>query len=153
MAKLKAVSPLEGHTGYWLRLVSNEVSQAFAARLEALDVTVAEWLMLRALYSAPPQAPSRMAEMMGMTKGGITKLADRLIARGLMLRRPDPADARAQTLALTAGGERLVPELAALADANDRAFFGRLSAAERKALDTMLRKLAAAAGRRAAPID
>ena len=79
---------------------------------------------------------------MGMTKGAVTKLADRLIAKSLLLRRPDPDDARAQTLALTPAGERLVPALAAIADENDRAFFGALTGAERKALEKTLRRLA-----------
>lgn len=153
MTRLRSASRLEDHLGFWLRRVSNEVSQAFARRLEAKGVTVAEWVILRALYGAPAEAPSRLAAMMGMTKGGITKLADRLIARGLVLRRPDPDDARAQTLALTAAGERLVPELAAEADANDQAFFENLTAAERKALEHALRKLSANLGKPRFPID
>lgn len=147
MSSGKPVSGLSDHLGFWLRLVSNQVSQAFAVRLEAQGVTVAEWVMLRALYAGAPQAPTRLAEAMGMTKGAITKLADRLIAKGLTVRRQSTEDARAQTLALTPAGTRLVPRLAALADANDAEFFAALSAAERKALDQMLRKLAAGLGK------
>ncbi len=153
MARLKSVSRLEGHLGFWLRLVSNEVSRAFAARIEAKGVTVAEWVMLRSLYGTAPEAPSRLADTLGMTRGGVTKLADRLIGRGLIRRRPDPGDARAQILSLTAVGERLVPELADLADANDRAFFGALTPAERNALEVALRKLAATLGKSSFPTD
>lgn len=150
MARLKPVTRLEGHLGFWLRLVSNQVSRSFEESLAAKGVAVAEWVLLRALYGAAPEAPSRLAQMMGMTKGGVTKLADKLIAKGLLVRRPDPADARAQTLALTPAGERIVPELAALADANDAAFFKALSVGERKALQAALRKISA--GFRAAPV-
>lgn len=153
MARLKPVTPLEGHRGFWLRLVSNEVSRSFEQALASKGVAVAEWVLLRALYGAAPEAPSRLAQMMGMTKGGVTKLADKLIAKGLLVRRPDPADARAQTLALTSAGELIVPELAALADRNDAAFFSALSAAERKVLDSALRKIAARLGAAPFPID
>jgi DNA-binding MarR family transcriptional regulator len=153
MPPVQPASALTDHLGFWLRLVSNQVSQAFAARLEAQGVTVAEWVMLRALYGAAPEAPSRLAETMGMTKGAITKLADRLIAKGLILRRPSTEDARAQTLALTPAGVRLVPQLAALADANDADFFAALSTAERKALEKTLRRLAARFGKSPLPID
>lgn len=146
MTLSKPVSSLTDHLGFWLRLVSNQVSQSFAARLEAQGVTVAEWVMLRALYGTAPEAPSRLADTMGMTKGAITKLADRLIAKGLVVRRQSMEDARAQTLALTATGTRLVPRLAAIADANDAEFFAALSAAERKALEQAFRKLAARIG-------
>lgn len=153
MTRLKPVSRLEDHLGFWLRRVSNEVSQGFSQRLEAKGVSIAEWVLLRAIYGTPNQAPSRLAEMMGMTKGGITKLADRLVARGLVLRRPDPEDARAQTLVLTASGERMVPELAAEADANDDAFFSILTNTERAALKRTLRKLSGKLGKHQFPID
>ncbi|WP_430397128.1 MarR family winged helix-turn-helix transcriptional regulator [Ferrovibrio sp.] len=139
---MSAPSGIEDHLGYWLRLVSNQVSQNFAARLAAEDVTVAEWVMLRALHGQPPLAPSRLAEMMGMTRGAITKLADRLIAKDLLLRQADPADGRAQTLQLTPRGTRLVPKLAAHADRNDADFFGLLSATDQKTLRRLLQLLA-----------
>jgi len=148
-----APSELTDHLGYWLRAVSNHISQAFAARLAATGVTVAEWVMLRALYGAPPMAPSQLAGTMGMTRGAITKLADRLIAKALVARRASPDDARAQTLALTQAGEALVPELAALADRNDADCFGSLSKADRAALERLLRQLAEQAMITAPPLN
>lgn len=147
MPRPPPASGLTDHLGFWLRMVSNQVSQAFATKIEARGVTVAEWVLLRALYTSAPQSPSKLATVMGMTKGAVTKLADRLIAKSLLLRRPDPDDARAQTLALTPAGERLVPALAAIADENDRTFFGALTAAERKALEKTLRRLAGQHGK------
>ncbi len=135
-------SQLTDHLGYWLRLVSNRVSHAFAAKVAARGVTVAEWVVLRALYDGPA-APSRVADALGMTRGAITKLADRLIAKALVVRRASADDGRAQTLTLTAKGAKLVPELAALADENDAAFFGALSASERKSLERLMKRMAA----------
>lgn len=136
------VSDLTAHLGYWLRMVSNHVSHAFAAKLAEKEVTVAEWCLLRLLYGKPPTPPSRLAIDMGMTKGAITKLADRLIKKSLLLREASQNDGRAQTLALTSGGAVLVPQLAALADRNDSEFFGGLTEDQRKALETLLRALA-----------
>lgn len=153
MSERLSVSGLDSHLGYWLRLVSNHVSQAFAARLAARDVTVAEWVTLRALYDQPPMPPSRLAEAMGMSRGAITKLASRLIAKALLVREDDPDDGRAQTLALTAAGRALVPQLARLADENDDAFFAPLSAAERGVLEGLLRRLAQSGGMSRPPTD
>ena len=75
-----------------------------------------------------------------MTRGAVTKLADRLIGKSLVTRTADPTDGRAQTLALTPAGKRLVPKLAALADRNDAAFFDSLSATERETLEGLLRR-------------
>ena len=74
-------------------------------------MTVAEWVLMRQLLDEEALAPSRLAERMGMTRGAITKLADRLIAKSLLVRAADPEDGRAQTLALTPAGRALVPEL------------------------------------------
>lgn len=141
MSVTPPVPDLTAHLGFWLRMVSNHVSHAFAAKLADKGVTVAEWSLMRALYGAAPMAPSRVAERMGMTRGAITKLADRLIAKSLVLREADAEDGRAQTLALTARGSDLVPELAALADRNDAEFFDCLSVSERQTLDQLLRTM------------
>ncbi|WP_431282603.1 MarR family winged helix-turn-helix transcriptional regulator [Humitalea sp. 24SJ18S-53] len=147
------VPELTAHLGFWLRTVSNHVSHAFAEKLAAEGVTVAEWVMLRALYGKAPMPPSRLADDMGMTRGAITKLADRLIGKALMLRRASPDDGRAQTLALTPRGTSLVPALAALADRNDAAFFDHLSAEERETLERLLKRMVAQSRMTTIPMD
>jgi DNA-binding MarR family transcriptional regulator len=146
-------SGLEDHLGYWLRMASNAVSHSFARRIEAAGVTVAEWVLMRTLCDFEALAPSQLAGTLGMTKGAITKLADRLIGKTLVSRRANPEDGRAQTLSLTPAGRKLVPSLAAIADANDRAFFATLNKRERNELKRLLRKVAAARGLTNAPTD
>lgn len=147
------ISALTTHLGYWLRMVSNQVSLAFAKKLEAKDVTVAEWVVMRELYDVETLAPSRLAERMGMTRGAISKLADRLIAKALIAREASPDDGRAQTLALTAEGRRLVPELAALADTNDEEYFGDLQPGERQMIEDMLKAIAERRDIRTIPVE
>lgn len=132
---------LHAHLGYWLRLVSNAVSHSFARRVEAEGVTVGEWVFLRALFDAERIAPSALAERMGMTKGAISKLADRLVSKGLVKREADRDDKRGQMLALKAEGRKLVPRLARIADANDADFFGCLTRSERRQLRRILEKI------------
>lgn len=146
-------SDLTAHLGYWLRYVSNHVSQSFARKVEGHGVTVAEWVLIRQLLDVEALAPSRLAERMGMTRGAITKLADRLIAKSLLARAANPEDGRAQTLSLTPAGRALVPELAALADANDAEFFAHLAPEERAALLGILRGIVEKCGLRMLPID
>lgn len=141
MSPVPPVSDLSAHIGFWLRMVSNHVSQAFAAKLAGKDVTAAEWSLMRMLYSQEPTAPSRLADAMGMTRGAITKLADRLIAKALIVREASASDGRAQTLALTERGTALVPTLAALADRNDAEFFDCLNSGERETLVNLLKSL------------
>lgn len=139
---MRHVSPLTSHLGYWLRLVSNRVSTSFARRLAELDVGVAEWVLLRELYDRADLSPSEIADALGMTRGAISKLEDRLAARALIVRTDDDADRRSHRLGLSAEGRQLVPRLAALADANDEEFFGDLDEATRDELLRALRVLA-----------
>lgn len=147
------VPDLTDHLGYWLRFVSNHVSQAFARKVESHGVTVAEWVLLRQLWDEEALAPSRLAERMGMTKGAISKLAERLIAKSLLVRAADPQDAWAQTLALTPAARTLVPELAALADVNDAEFFDHLRPDDRAALLRILRGSVEKRGLKSPPVE
>ena len=146
-------SDVTAHLGYWLRYVSNHVSQAFARKVEAHGVTVAEWVLMRQILDEEALSPSRLAERMGMTRGAISKLADRLIAKSMLTRAADPQDGRAQTLALTAAGRALTPRLAKLADANDAEFFDCLTPGDRAALFRILRKIVAKRGLKSLPVD
>ncbi len=147
------VSTLEAHLGYWLRFVSNQVSLAFGERLAAQGVSVADWVILRELYDVAALPPSVLAGRIGMTKGAVTKIADRLIARGLVSRTASADDRRAQSLALTREGRRLVPKLAALADRNDADFFGHLPARERKTIEAAMRDIVRRLGLKSIPIE
>ncbi|QCN98570.1 MarR family transcriptional regulator (plasmid) [Azospirillum argentinense] len=147
------ISPLDAHLGYWLRFVSNHVSHAFAATLAGQGVTVAEWVVLRDLYDRDRVAPSLLADRLGMTRGAISKLADRLAAKGLLTQTAAPDDRRYQTLALTAEGRALVPDLSALADRNDADFFGHLDPAERARIEDTLKGIVRRMGLRSIPID
>jgi DNA-binding MarR family transcriptional regulator len=153
MKSTTGVPDLTAHLGYWLRQVSNHVSQAFARKLEGRGVTVAEWVVLRELHDAEALPPSQLADKLGLTRGAITKLADRLIDKSFVIRTADPSDGRAQTLSLTRQGRRLVPQLATLADENDIQFFSCLTVEEREGLMRLLKGIVAHHDFRTIPVD
>jgi len=144
-------SQLTSHLGYWLRHVSNHVSQAFARKVEQEGVTVAEWVVLRELFGQAEVAPTRLAERLGLTRGAISKLAERLLSKGLILRRDHEADARAHRLTLSDAGRDLVPRLSALADRNDAEFFDHLTQAERETIERLLRDIVERRGLKTIP--
>ncbi|MDE8651011.1 MarR family winged helix-turn-helix transcriptional regulator [Novosphingobium album (ex Liu et al. 2023)] len=150
---MPAVSDLTSHTGYLLRMVSNAVSQEFARKVRDKGVTVAEWAMLRCLYGTGAIAPSALARKMGMTKGAISKLADRLLEKGLIERTGNPEDKRGHSLSLSVAGANKVPILAGLADENDAAFFAFLSGDEHERLRGLLHTLIHKNGLSIVPVD
>lgn len=146
-------SGLESHLGYWLRSVSNHVSHAFAAKVEGRGVTVAEWVVMRALLDFEEVNPSALAGKVGLTRGAVSKLMDRLEGKGLALIREGKKDKRYQSVSLSAKGRRLVPDLARLADENDHEFFGHLGQADRARVETILRDISRRQGFNGAPTE
>lgn len=149
----KSISNLEDHLGYWLRFVSNHVSLAFTKKVEAKGVTVAEWVLMRQMHACEEANPSQLAEQLGMTRGAISKLIERLYQKGLATRSATGVDRRYQSVALTPQGKRLLPTLAKLADENDHDFFGHLSDKQRTALLHQLQDLVQRHGWKDSPIN
>ncbi len=136
------VSELESHLGYWLRFVSNHVSQGFQKKAEANGVTVSEWVVLREMYRLGCTSPSVLAQVAGMSKGAVSKLIDRLESKGLVSKAILLADRRQHSIDLTSEGQELVPVLARLADQNDEDFFGKLPEQLRSDLQTAMKEVA-----------
>ena len=153
MVLKKSTSTLEDHAGYWLRYVSNHVSHAFARKVEAQGVTVAEWVLLREMLDAGTANPSLLADKVGMTRGAVSKLVERLCRKGFVERSTSADDRRYQTVKLTAAGKRVVPVLARLADENDHAFFGHLKQEEKASLVSLLQDIVRRNGWKDLPVD
>jgi MarR family transcriptional regulator for hemolysin len=147
-------SQLKSHIGYWLRVVSNAVSHAFAKKLAACDVTVAEWVILREMYSGDKTtSPSIVADLTGLTRGAVSKLVERLLQKGLVTRAEASGDRRYQEIELTPAARKLLPKLARIADENDESFFSALTPSERRALKAMLVKMAESHQLNTSPIE
>ena len=136
-------SALQDHLGYWLRLISHEVSGSFARRVESQGVSVAQWVVLRLLFDRKDCSLVELTEAVGIDKGAVSRMIDRLIKLGWVRREASAKSRREIVLSLTPKAIALVPRLAREADRNDEAFFGVLSAADRSHLHRIIRHLAA----------
>lgn len=144
---------LEAHLGYWLRFVSNQVSSEFARALYARQFSVAEWVALRRLYGHSDLTATELAEQLGMTRGAISKILVKLESKGIMVRRTKPEDSRSHSLVLTPEGQRVLPELVAIAEQNEARFFDCLEPDERAQLESLLKKLVQIHQWKEAPVD
>lgn len=148
-----AVSDLESHVGYWLRYVSNHVSDGFRLKVEARGVTVSEWVVMRELLDTPESSPSALVAAMGMSKGGVSKLLVKLEVKLLVTRTTCTDDRRNQTVALTEAGRALTAQLAQLADENDAEFFGFMTVDERTLLVRLLQTMVRHHGWNDVPVE
>ncbi len=147
------VGDIDAYLGYWLRFVSNQVTASFQSRLLKKDVTVAEWILLRSLMTHAPCSLTKLAQEIGIDKGAVSRLSDRLEKRGLIVRSVSEDDRRLFSIELTPTGLSLIPKLAQIADDNDQAFFGHLDEKEIAKITSMLKEIVNRHGIRAKPIN
>ena len=98
--------------------------------------------MLCLVEERPGITPGELAEGLDLTRGAVSKVLDKLEAKNWIARSTKPGDGRVQMLSLTRPASRVLPQLAEIADRNDREFFDGLDDSEKAALGRLLRKLA-----------
>ena len=87
--------------------------------------------------------PTQLSRATMLSSGGMTKRLDRMVAAGLVGRRPDPADRRGTLVGLTSQGKATVDNALEAHVTNMESLLRSLTQAERRALDGLLRKLLA----------
>jgi DNA-binding MarR family transcriptional regulator len=90
-----------------LQVSFERVHAHFAEAVAELDLAPVQAKALHELDVDPPISMRELAERLKSDPSNVTGLVDRLEARGLVERRPDPKDRRIKGLALTSAGARL----------------------------------------------
>jgi DNA-binding MarR family transcriptional regulator len=130
-------------TGRIIRLASL-FHQAYGQAFTPLGLSEGDYGVLSALRraGAPHRlTPTDLARYQMMTSGGMTAAIDRLEGKGLVARRPNPGDRRGYLIELTEAGRRLADQAMERHAGTERRLVGGLTAADRKALEQLLRKL------------
>jgi DNA-binding MarR family transcriptional regulator len=132
--------------GAWLNLlqVDTVVSEALERRLEERHgISLAEHeVLVRLSHESKGYRMHELASLLLVSKSGVTRLIDRMVAAGLVRREPCPTDRRVIHASITPKGrikvDRSMPDfLAAL----DEAFSAHLNSDDVAALRTALRKV------------
>ncbi|MGF6308678.1 MarR family transcriptional regulator for hemolysin [Bradyrhizobium sp. i1.8.4] len=95
------------------RLLRNYIDH----RAKARGTTRAQWIVLFRLREQEGLSQVDLADVLELQPISLVRLLDRLVEHGLLERRPDPRDRRANRLFLTRTGRRLVDDLDGLRDA------------------------------------
>ena len=94
------------------RLLRNYIDQ----RAKGRGTTRAQWIVLFRLRQQEGLSQVDLAEVLELQPISLVRLLDRLVEHGLLERRHDPRDRRANRLFLTASGRQLVDDLDSLRD-------------------------------------
>jgi MarR family transcriptional regulator for hemolysin len=95
------------------RILRNYIDQ----RAKERGTTRAQWVVLFRLRTQEGLSQVDLAEVLELQPISLVRLLDRLVEQGLLERRHDPRDRRANRLFLTEAGRRLVDDLDSLRDA------------------------------------
>jgi DNA-binding MarR family transcriptional regulator len=94
------------------RLLRNYIDH----RAKGRGTTRAQWIVLFRLRQQEGLSQVDLAEVLELQPISLVRLLDRLVEHGLLERRPDPRDRRANRLFLTKTGRQLVDDLDSLRD-------------------------------------
>ena len=95
------------------RLLRNYIDH----RAKGRGTTRAQWIVLFRLRDKEGLSQVDLADVLEMQPISLVRLLDRLVEHGLVERRHDPRDRRANRLFLTASGRQLADDLDSLRDA------------------------------------
>jgi DNA-binding MarR family transcriptional regulator len=95
------------------RLLRNYID----GRAKGRGTTRAQWIVLFRLRQQEGLSQVDLADVLELQPISLVRLLDRLVEHGLLERRPDPKDRRANRLFLTRSGRQLVDDLDSLRDA------------------------------------
>lgn len=112
---------------FWL---SRALRTATDQTLAPLGVTAQQWVILRWCCDRGEITPNELADLVKLDCAAVSRLLDRLEAKQLVVRRPNPAHRRSVIVEPTAGGRALAPRLTAEADRARARFLGEFSAEE-----------------------
>ena len=123
-----------------LKQVHNVLSRQIQQKLTSLELTSAQYLMLRHLSTDGPQTITTLAAKLGVTLSNLTGVVDRLESAG-WLERQRGDDRRNVNLSLTTTGQQHIEGAMTEVRAYVRTLFTPLSATELQALQSGLHKL------------
>ena len=99
-----------------LLIVLNDVARLCRTRFDqqarARGMTRAQWIILARLDRQPGLSQNEMASILEVEPISVGRLIDRLEARGLVERRPDPTDRRVNRLHLLPAAKPFLDEIA-----------------------------------------
>ena len=132
---------LDDFLPYRLSVAANRVSRALAERYAAHGLSIPEWRVMAVVGGFAPLSSNEVCRRTEMDKAKVSRAVTRLVAAGLLARRPDETDRRLITLSFTAKGRRTYEAIVPLALALERELTAALEPGERRTLERILDKL------------
>lgn len=132
---------LHNSIGYWVNRLAMTMRVAFERELASHGVTVQQWSILIACFREQAQTPMELAKVLDIDGSAVTRLLDRLEAKGLLVRRFDTSDRRSIQVELTPAGRDLAPKLIPISKSINKKFLKGLTDKEVEQFKSTIAKM------------
>jgi DNA-binding MarR family transcriptional regulator len=127
-----------GLAGSVLREVARLYTRAQRVVADCCRTTSTQCHLLTELARSGAQPLSELGARLFLEKSWVSRAVDAMVARGLVTKEPNPADARSWLVTLTAEGERTAAELNRTLDEHADHLLGALDGRDRAAVERSL---------------
>jgi len=131
----------EDSVGYLMRQILNRVGQEIERQLAHTDLTNAQWIPLFKLYSGQATTVAELARECHLDAGAMTRMLDRLEAKGLCRRVRSETDRRVVNIELTAAGTKSASDIPEILSGVQNAHLAGFSTQEFETLREYLRRI------------
>lgn len=138
--RVAGYSPEES-VGYLMRRIITAVSQEVDRQLEPAGLTHAQWVPLLKIHSGTASTVAELARECQLDAGSMTRMLDRLEAKGMLRRVRISRDRRIVNLELTDEGRKVASDIPALLCRVQNAHLEGFSVDEWQLLTGMLRRI------------
>jgi DNA-binding MarR family transcriptional regulator len=97
--------------GFRLRMLEQSVMRSFARHMEPLDLSPTLYSILVLIEANPGCRQIELSQALSMHQPNLVQRVGVLIDRGLLVRREDASDRRANTLELSAAGRKFMTQV------------------------------------------
>jgi len=135
------IGAAQSNVNYWVKHTQGCFSESFVRLEKRWRLIPSEWAVLREMYRPRASGLAELAQKMGMTQGGMSKLLTRLVKKGYINRITAEFDRRFKSVFLNDYGRQSVPILAEMEKSVDREFFGPLRGGGRYRLTQYMKRI------------
>ncbi len=132
---------IDDYLAYLLARASHLISAEFHVVVRRARLPVLQWRVMAALADGQATSIGEVAAIVLTPQSTLTRVAERMVKAGLLLRASDAADRRITRIKLTAAGLKLARKLVLQAREHEAAVLSTVSAADAAALKRILGRL------------
>ncbi len=137
---------IEESIGYLIKQAQLAIHRTIDSKMAALDLTAMQWGPLLLIAYGKANTAAELSRLGGVETSTVTRMLDRLEAKGLLVRKRSESDRRIIYLELTEEGQDLVSKVPDLLAASLNKHLLGFNADELASLKLLLRRIIANAG-------